>query len=456
MEALEAALAASHAYVSALEAHVRRCESKEAEITARMEALRARVRERQKAILEAEFHAMTARRQSYSKPAASYKPERAKAGVKKRILSASKDKRSVYFQVPCKRVLGGHVMLYYTNPDVRNLVAVQQRYPEPEHMHLRKWKASESNALKKALATHGTGPYIDWSRIRSTAQLTDRTPRACQLRHAMLQEEAHEKKHPWTAKEDALLQTLAAQSHDWQLIARTLANAHGFPPRQPVSCLIRYQTHFNPHLFNSHWTPEEDELLKETLAGMTSNDHNVWRLVAEKMAIGHTPDQCGYRWRNHLSPEVKLGTFSVEDDRRLFLAVYLVSGPTVGMTDMPDGDWLRVKEFLPGRTNVMCSQRFRESLNPHKNNDPFTPDEDAIIAHGVEQFGTANWSAIAPLLPGRFPGQIRKRWMAIKKQFAHVAAPPAARANPKALSVVSALHRTTRHNSSAPDEVILI
>ncbi|EQC31843.1 hypothetical protein, variant [Saprolegnia diclina VS20] len=314
----------------------------------------------------------------------------------------------------------------------------------------RKWKPSEVSGLNKAIvALDADDGTIDWDRVRAKAGLADRTPRACQLRHSILQEEILEKASAWTPREDeALSRLVVAASHDWQAIALALHTEHGFPRRLPVSCLIRYQTICNNELFPSVWTEEEDDLLRAVMTTMAGNETNIWRLVAEKLAIGHTPDQCGYRWRNSLCPTVTTGHFSVEEDRRLLLAMYVMAAAPDGtLTSRATLDWNKIKDLMPGRTNVMCSQRFRDSLNPFKKYDHFTEADDTVIAEGIRLHGTNAWSEIAAMLPGRYPDQIRKRWRAIQWRFDVVEddAPTArVRGKKTASSVGKTLRRTTR------------
>ncbi|KDO20897.1 hypothetical protein SPRG_14128 [Saprolegnia parasitica CBS 223.65] len=453
MDAIEAALAANFAYVRALEAYVQTCDTKEAEIHDRLRAIRARKRGRHDVVLADKVAAATASRVTYTEVhlAMQPPPQTLPRGTKKRLLGAYREKRSAFFQVPCARVHGGSVSLYYTNPDVQHLTIIQQRYPDPKMLLFRKWKPAEVSGLNKAIVAldddDGTSS-IDWERVRAKAGLADRTPRACQLRHLILQEEMLEKACAWTPREDEALARLVATSHDWPAIANTLHTEHGFPPRLPVSCLIRYQTMCNNDLFPSVWTPEEDELLRDVMATMAGNESNIWRLVAEKLAIGHTPDQCGYRWRNHLCPTVKTGHFSVEEDRRLLLAMYVVAADADGgMTARSNLDWHKVQDLMPGRTNVMCSQRYRDSLNPFKKYDHFTEADDMVIAEGIRLHGTNAWPDIAAMLPGRYPDQIRKRWRAIQQRFdVEEDDAPTVRVRGKATasSVVKTLRRTTR------------
>ncbi|OQR95533.1 myb transcription factor [Thraustotheca clavata] len=386
------ALAANNAYVAALEDYVRVCSEKEAQVRKKIADLKARVLARSET-------------QVPEVVAISSIPKLSQT-AKKRLRTASKEHRSKYFEVPCSQITGGFVALYYTNPDAAMIERVRGRLPTLEAMTLKKWKSSEIKALQQATST-----LTDWVYVKKTAKL-DKTPLACQLRYLMLAEENHEKQNPWSSNEDEMLQQLAATSHDWKQISQTLHEIHKFPPRLPVSCLIRHQTHFNSDLFSQTWTAEEDALLITTMATAV-NEHNVWQLVAEKMGIQHTPDQCGYRWRHFLCPLVKHGPFSIEEDRRLLLALYVVSEGQC-LTQRNESHWQSVQQYLPGRTNVQCSQRFREALNPLKKTSPFTHYEDQIILHGVQEYGQNAWQTIADKLNDRYPDQVRKRWKSLE------------------------------------------
>ncbi|CAK4079026.1 unnamed protein product [Aphanomyces euteiches] len=273
------------------------------------------------------------------------------------------------------------------------------KFPTPQ-----KWTLKEREQLQEAIELPLWFRGIRWESIPKHAKLRDRTGHSCFLRHALNVVEAVEAAHPWTEAEDSMVQTLREEALSWHRIAERMAQK--FVQRPEVAYFLRYQLHLNPHR-QKKWTPEDDAALRAAVETFGA-ESNVWQLVAETLD-GFLPNQCGNRWRYSLCPQVKTGKFTIEEDRRLILALCTEK-------DRPGGiDWMTVKEYVPERTSIQCRERFQDSLAPDKKNDKFSAEEDAVLRHWVSVSGGRKWSEIAQHLQGRTSDQCRRRWSTLKK-----------------------------------------
>lgn len=78
--------------------------------------------------------------------------------------------------------------------------------------------------------------------------------------------------------------------------------------------------------------------------------------------------------------------------------------------------WKSYAKEIPGRTGKQCRERWANHLNPTINKGTFTPEEDAIIARAVDEFGY-KWADIATLLPGRTDNLVKNRYNQSVPQF---------------------------------------
>ena len=72
-------------------------------------------------------------------------------------------------------------------------------------------------------------------------------------------------------------------------------------------------------------------------------------------------------------------------------------------------NWKEICKTIPGRTSSQCSQRWKR-IQPYKNRQPWTKDEDKLLADLTQKFG-CNWSLISSIIEGRTGKQVRERYI---------------------------------------------
>lgn len=234
-------------------------------------------------------------------------------------------------------------------------------------------------------------PLINWDKI-SAMYLPGRSGAECESRwlncdDPLINHEA------WTAEEETRLLLIIQEKGmcNWINIAVTLGTH-----RTPFQCLVRYQRSLNPHIMNKAWTKEEDLQLQAAVETFGEK----WQLVSANLD-GRTGSQCSNRWRKTLHPErTRVGRWHLDEDKRLMVCVKLI-GP---------GRWSKIAQFIPGRTQPQCHERWSNILDPDLHLGKWTPEEDSMLLASVSEFGLC-WSKIANvLIPGRNDSMCYRRW----------------------------------------------
>jgi hypothetical protein len=73
-------------------------------------------------------------------------------------------------------------------------------------------------------------------------------------------------------------------------------------------------------------------------------------------------------------------------------------------------DWVAVAALVPGRTNERCRHRWLNSLNITQKMGKWTPEDDAKLNDAVTKYGK-HWPVVATLVPGRTNLLCRERWV---------------------------------------------
>lgn len=203
----------------------------------------------------------------------------------------------------------------------------------------------------------------------------------------------------WTPAEDKQLLLLIQHYgiNNWSLIAEKLKTN-----RTPFQCLARYQRSLNASILKREWTEDEDAQLRSAVESFGESN---WQVVASTLE-GRTGTQCSNRWNKTLHPtRQRVGKWSADEDKRLKVAVTLFGRK----------NWHRLAQFVPGRTQAQCRERWVNILDPSLNRGAWTQEEDLKLKAAIREHGYC-WSRIAACLNSRTDNQCRRRW---KRLFPH-------------------------------------
>ncbi|KAA0060520.1 snRNA-activating protein complex subunit 4 [Cucumis melo var. makuwa] len=153
--------------------------------------------------------------------------------------------------------------------------------------------------------------------------------------------------------------------------------------------------------------PVIEELFDELKgANIFSNDIiTLWSTSSQvKMLVGLARKSLSIRWKKSLDPaRTKRGYFTPYEDVRLKIAVMLF-GPK---------NWNKKAEFLPGRNQVQCRERWFNCLDPSLRRCEWTEEEDLRLEIAIQEHGYS-WAKVAACVPSRTDNECRRRW---KKLF---------------------------------------
>lgn len=91
------------------------------------------------------------------------------------------------------------------------------------------------------------------------------------------------------------------------------------------------------------WSPKEDKILETEVSKL---GEKAWSEIAAKLP-GRVGKQCRDRWRNHLCPEVKKGSWTEKEDQLLF-----------EYREKLGNQWAEIAKHIPGRTDLSVKNRF--------------------------------------------------------------------------------------------------
>ncbi|KAI0919346.1 hypothetical protein AcV7_006108 [Taiwanofungus camphoratus] len=139
------------------------------------------------------------------------------------------------------------------------------------------------------------------------------------------------------------------------------------------------------------WTEEEDEKLRVAIEqeDPDSNPPTRWHAIAQHIP-NRTNKDCRKRWWAQMATIVAKGSWTSDEDERLFNAVQEL-GPK----------WAVVASRVRTRNSGQCAKRWNDALNPSIDRSGWSREEDERLLKAVEEQGHS-WANIArTCLPGR-------------------------------------------------------
>ncbi|KAJ5604429.1 hypothetical protein N7510_009583 [Penicillium lagena] len=132
------------------------------------------------------------------------------------------------------------------------------------------------------------------------------------------------------------------------------------------------------------WTTEEDMILRQAVEKAKTQGAVSWHEIASFLP-GRTNKDCRKRWHGTTDTKVNKGPWTKAEDERLSKAV-----------QHHGTKWAVVASVVGTRLPDQCSKRWMHALNPEIDHSQWTPDEDNLLIHAVEQYGRC-WQQIVSL-----------------------------------------------------------
>jgi hypothetical protein len=264
------------------------------------------------------------------------------------------------------------------------------------------WSSEESQTLSASLSriyprVVPSASEIDWDRVLQLCIHFDpkfrRDAITCKIHylHFLVP------KRDWSADDDAKLAELVTSTGgtDWMGIASA------FPGRTAFECYSRCYSSLHPVLVPSDFSPDDDNRLSELVAQCGDN---AWTRVALEMGTGHTEAQLANRWNKTLKPGLTSGRWNPVLDARLCAAVKFYGV----------GKWSLIAKHVPGKTDRKCRERYMDHLAPGlKPPTEWEAEEDAQLLAAVKLHPPGNWAKVQQELPGRTDQMCRNRFLKI-------------------------------------------
>ena len=106
-----------------------------------------------------------------------------------------------------------------------------------------------------------------------------------------------------------------------------------------------------------------------------------------------------------LRPTITHGKWKDEEDKRLIMAVAFYG----------NRGWNEVARCVKTKTDVQCRERWANVLSPNVRQGAWTKEEDEILCAEVAKHGLGKWALVARAIPNRTDNHCWRRWKELKR-----------------------------------------
>lgn len=246
------------------------------------------------------------------------------------------------------------------------------------------WLVNELDAALQGVHDSEKFWHVFWEGVADALNMYPRkTGRECQIHWTHTYHPGLNRNPQWTKEEETrLLQVLDETSgvRRWEEIAAKIGTG-----RSAFDVYRHYQTALNVGLISETWSLEEIEKLRSLVKEYKGRKSKLWFSVAERLGT-KTNEQCRAKWEAYSKESLKMGQWSVHEDLFLQACVQMCGR----------GNWIRVADNVPLRTDLQCRERYENVLAPelHTHNRWSKSDDDRLL-EAVQKYGPGNWSLVA-------------------------------------------------------------
>uniref|UniRef100_K9LW74 R2R3 MYB n=1 Tax=Iris fulva TaxID=92176 RepID=K9LW74_9ASPA len=130
----------------------------------------------------------------------------------------------------------------------------------------------------------------------------------------------------------------------------------------------RHSCCYKQKLRKGLWSPEEDEKL---LKHITKYGHGCWSSVPKQAGLQRCGKSCRLRWINYLRPDLKRGTFSMQEEN-MIIELHAVLG----------NRWSQIAAQLPGRTDNEIKNLWNSCIKKKLRQRGIDPNTHKPLAEG--------------------------------------------------------------------------